>query len=269
MQKVETGYADVNGGKFYYEVSGQGYPLILVHAGVGDLRMWDDQFAVFAEHYRVIRYDARGYGKTAMPKGDFWPYKDLDGMMSYLGIEHAHLLGCSMGGEAIVDQALAHPEKVSALIPVCASLSGFNVREGIEEQGKRLFEAYDRGDFDGAAEVMAQIWIDGPTRSPDAVSPAVRNKAKEMMLISLRTPDGLGEEQPPERPAVDRIGEIAAPMLVIVGAVDQPGILRAADLLAGAKGARKAVIAGTAHVPNMEKPEEFNRLVLGFLAGLE
>jgi pimeloyl-ACP methyl ester carboxylesterase len=224
---------------------------------------------VFAEGYKTVRYDARGYGKTAPVEGKYWPHEDLHGVMKFLGIERAHLLGCSMGGEAIVDFALAHPEKASALIPVCASMSGFNVREGLEEIGKRLNEAYERHDFDACAEIFAQIWVDGPSRAPDAVDRAMRDKIKDMMLVFLNAPDGVGEEQSVDHPAVDRLSEINAPTLVIWGDLDQPGILKVADKLAeGIPGAKKTLIAGTAHVPNMERPEEFNRIVLDFLGGL-
>jgi len=116
---------------------------------------------------------------------------------------------------------------------------------------------------------MCQIWIDGVGRTPEQVDPAVRQKAREMMLISLGLPDGVGVEQEAEPPALGRLGSIHAPALVITGDLDQPSILAACDRLAAdIPGARRAVIAGTAHAPNMEKPGEFNRAVLDFLAGV-
>lgn len=269
MPHSTSGFADVNGAKIYYEVSGEGQPLILLHAGVGDSRMWDDQIDAFAGRYRVIRYDARGYGKTEIVPGSYRPHEDLYGLMAFLGIERAFLLGCSMGGQAVIDFTLAHPEMVGALIPVCSAVSGFNVRSGLDAQGAAMEAAYERGDLDACAEILCQIWIDGPTRSPGQVSAAIRRKCHEMLLVSLQTPDGVGEELETDPPALDHLGEIHTPTLVITGAVDQPTILKAAELLATRiPGAHTAVIEGAAHVPNMEKPAEFNRLVLDFLGNL-
>ncbi len=269
MNNPVTGFADVSGAKIYYEVGGEGHPLILLHAGIGDSRMWDDQFAVFAEHYRTVRYDARGFGRTEMVAGPYSAHEDLFGLMRFLGIERAYLLGCSMGGQAIIDFALAHADMAAALIPVGAAVSGFQGRGGSPEDRAEMEAAYGRGDLDTCAEIMLRVWIDGPKRSPDQVSPAIRDRVREMMLIFLRTPDDLGQELEAEPPALDRLGAIRAPTLVIYGDGDQPNIIEIAGLLAEKiPGARKALMAGTAHAPNMERPDEFNRLVLDFLAHL-
>ena len=119
---TETGFTSVNGTEFYYEIAGEGQPLALIHAGICDSRMWDDQFEVFARRYRVIRYDLRGYGKTRPVGGEFSHYEDLRGILRHLGIERAILLGCSMGGETCINAALAYPQMVSGLAlvaPVC------------------------------------------------------------------------------------------------------------------------------------------------------
>ena len=95
---VETGYAEINGARLYYEVAGAGQPLALLHAGIADSRMWDDQFAVFAERYKVIRYDYRGFGKSSVPPGPYVFRDDLLGLLRHLGIARASLIGVSMGG---------------------------------------------------------------------------------------------------------------------------------------------------------------------------
>lgn len=111
------------------------------------------------------------------------------------------------------------------------------------------------------------MWVDGPARSPEDVAAPIRDLVREMNLIALKNEyAGLGEEWEPEPPAADRLHDIRAPTLLIVGDEDQPRIFAAADLLEKEfPNERKVIMHHTAHLPNMERPEEFNRLVLEFL----
>lgn len=266
---VREGYADLNGARFYYQVAGDGEPLVLVHAGIADGRMWNEQFEVFAQDYMVVRYDRRGFGRTAMVAGAFSQHQDLYELLRFLGIKRASLVGCSQGGKTVLDLALAHPEMVDALVLVASALGGFTFPGELPAQWAELEIAEERGDIDRVNELELQIWVDGPARTPQQVDSGVRELVREMNLIALQAPSDLGSEQPLESPAVNRLDEIKAPTLVIVGELDTPKTLAAADLLAQQiKGARKVVIEGTAHLPNMEQPQEFNRHVLAFLNGL-
>ncbi len=267
---VQTGFADLNGTRFYYEVAGAGHPLVLLHAGIADARMWDGQFLAFARRYKVIRYDARGYGKTPMVAGPFAHHRDLHGLLTHFGIGRAYLLGCSLGGATIIDFALEHPEMVDALIPVGSGLSGFKYAGEAPPIWAAMVAARKAGDLARAAELTTQIWVDGPRRTPDQVDAVVRERVREMSMIALATPDDLGTEQKPEPPAIDRLSELRIPALIIYGDLDQPPILEIADVLArGIAGARKVAMPGVAHVPTMERPAEFNRLVLDFLGPLK
>src|SRR5919112_4353346 len=114
----EIGMAEVNGARIYYEVAGEGEPLVLVHAGIADSRMWEGQVAAFAARYRVVRFDLRGFGKTEMVEGPFSHHEDLRGLLDFLGVERTHLVGCSMGGGAVLDFALEYPERVGDLVLV-------------------------------------------------------------------------------------------------------------------------------------------------------
>src|SRR5690242_5351387 len=111
-----TGKATLEDLSISYEITGEGRPLILVHAGIADRRMWDDQVPAFAQHYQVIRYDMRGYGETEMVAGPFSHSRDLYNLLKFLAVERAYLIGVSMGGTTIVDFTLEHPEMVEALI---------------------------------------------------------------------------------------------------------------------------------------------------------
>jgi pimeloyl-ACP methyl ester carboxylesterase len=263
----ETGEAEVNGARIYYEVAGEGEPLVLVHAGIADSRMWEGQFAAFSERYRVIRYDMRGFGKTEMVDEPFSHHEDLRGLLDFLGVERAHLVGCSMGGGAVLYFALEYPERVGNLVLVGSAIGGFGPDFGPPKEWDELVAADEAGDLERVSELEVRMWVDGPNRAPEDVAVPIRDLVREMNLIALQTEAaGLGEEWEPEPPAADRLHNIHAPTLLIVGDEDQPRIFAAADLLERElPNERKVVMHGTAHLPNMERPEEFNELVLEFL----
>jgi pimeloyl-ACP methyl ester carboxylesterase len=264
-----TGTADVNGAVLYYEVAGEGEPLVLVHAGIADGRMWDAQVDAFSRRYRTIRYDLRGFGRSPMVPGPFSHHADLRALLDDLGIDRAALVGCSMGGGAVVDFALENPERAEALVLVGAAVGGLEFDEGPLGEWVELVAADEAGDLERVSELEVRMWVDGPRRGPDVVDPAVRDLVREMNLIALKNEATQpGEELEPETPAASRLSQIRAPTLVLVGDEDRARTLAAADLLGGAiPGSRKTVMSGTAHLPNMERPEEFNRLVLDFLEG--
>jgi pimeloyl-ACP methyl ester carboxylesterase len=271
-QLAESGFAEVNGAQIYYEIAGQqaSRHLVLLHEGIGDCRMYDDQFAVFAQHYRTIRFDMRGFGRSSVPSAPFSYSEDLHALLEFLGVSRTHVLGMSMGGEAGIDFTLAHPEMVSSLVLAGSAVSGFRDPEVENDPRWQPFEeAGKAGDLDQLAELAVQVWVVGDGRSADQVSADVRQRIYEMERHnqSLGTDESLAQE--PDPPAIGRLGEIQVPALVIVGANDVPAILKTANVLAGSiKSAQKVVIPDSAHVPNMEHPQDFNRLVLDFLAGV-
>lgn len=268
--QLQTGFADVNNTRLYYEVAGTGHPLVLIHGGLVNRRLWDDQFAVFAQHYKVIRFDIRSFGDSAPITAETPPYsleEDLFSLLKFLGIEKTYVLGLSMGGAMAIDFTLMYPEMVDALIPVAMGLSGF---EG-EEPWTEVDEALKRGDVAQAVELTLRMWTDGPMRTPDQVDPDVREKVRAMTTRNFEHPEEENATQPRtlEPPAISRLAEIHVPTLIIIGDQDVRDILKIADILEkGIPGARIEVINGTAHHLNMEKPREFNRIVLDFLGAL-
>ena len=264
----QTGFADLNGARVYYEMAGAGHPLVLLHAGICDSRMWDAQVDAFAQHYQVVRYDLRGFGQTASVDGSFAHHHDLLALLNHLGIEKTYLLGCSMGGSAALDFALEQPERVAALILVGSSPSGYKANRPPPTQLDAVDAAVNAGDFERASELEVQIWVDGPSRTPDQVPSSIRDRVRVMNTIALQNEVlDLGQVEPLDPPAVQRLEEFQSPTLVVVGDLDQPRILDSAEfLVTHLPAVREAVIPGTAHLPNMEQPERFNELVLNFLA---
>lgn len=265
----QTQFVDINGVLTAYQVAGAGPAVVFVHAGIADLRMWDDQFDIFAADYRVVRYDRRGAGQTPCPPGDYSLVEDLRALLDALAIDKATLVGCSMGGGLVIDFALTYPDRVTALVLVGAGLGGYESPkfDPEEERGDEVSAAYDQGDLDTAAEILTQVWYDGPPRTPDqTTNPAARDHAKLMIRHLLDLPEDEGQHQSIDPPAYSRLDAITAPTLVIVGAQDLSDISDIADVLAnGIPSAQRVTMPDTAHLPNMEHPDDFNRLVLNFL----
>lgn len=265
----QSGLADVNGSQLYYEICGAGTPLVLVHAGIADSRLWDDQVSAFAAHYQMIRFDQRGFGRSAPASGSFARHEDVHALLEYLGVGPAHLLGCSMGGKQLLDYALVYPDQVRSLTTVNSRPSGF-VNAPRPRQADDLNAAYDARDAERASWLEVEIWVDGPQRTADQVPAPVRRKVYEMNLVAIRNElSGERDEQELEPPAVDRLNTIAVPTLVISGDLDHRAVIAGSRHIARSiPNAREVVMAGTAHLPNLERPAEFNQHVLDFLAAL-
>jgi 3-oxoadipate enol-lactonase len=252
----------------YYEIAGEGQPLVLIHGGLVNSGLWDDQFEVFTQHCRVLRYDVRGFGQSKSPTAYYSHHGDLRDLLDFLGIERATVLGLSMGGGIAIDFTLTYPDHVTALIPVAAGLGGYQVKDSSPLRAE-LRAAYDSGDKPRAVELSLQLWTDGPHRTPDQVDRAAREKIRAMTIHTFDQPDTENWLHPLKPPAIDRLAEIHVPTLFIVGDQDVPDILDISDLIVTyVPGARKAVIANTAHHLNVEQPDEFNRIVLDFLNSL-
>lgn len=274
MTQVTNGYVELDGGKLYYEVAGEGEPLVLAHAGFVDSRMWDDQWQAFSQHFRVIRFDLRGFGKSDPSETPVTRRDDLYRLLKHLNIKRAALLGCSLSGEISLDLALERPELVTSLIVVSTVPGGFELQGEPPRYLLEMMAAMEQGDVALASELQNRIWIDGPFRQPEEVDPRIRQRAGEMNRIALTNMTWLKMEAAPfnplQPPASHRLNQIGVPTLIIAGGLDHPEILRAADVMTNAiPGAKKVILPNCAHLPNMEQPEQFTQVVLDFLISLK
>ncbi len=270
---VATGYADINGAKLYYEVTGEGHPLVFLHAGIANLHMWDDQVSAFSDRYRIVRYDHRGFGQSNAPAGPAAAADDVYGMFKFLNIDKAYLVGCSMGGGMALDFTLAHPELVDGLVLVGPGVSGMPDEEDdpLAATWDEIRAAAKAGDYDKANELEMRVWVDGMDRTPDQVDPGYRARASAMnrALYDHDAEMNAIEWQPANPPAYPRLEQVTVPTLVIIGDRDVPDIQHAVDTLAARiPNAKKAVMHNTAHLPSMELPDEFNQILGDFLRGL-
>ena len=272
---VRSGYVPVTGGRLYYEMAGKGTTVVFIHAGIADCRMWDDQFDFLAQSCRVIRFDARGYGKSQTEAVNFSNRQDILDLMDYLGLEPCVLVGSSRGGQIAIDFTLEHPCRVRALVLVNSGLGGMVTPEtsaaGFERdlfiEMKALWE---NREFSKLVEKEIQMFVAGPWQSLDRVRSDVREKVREMQLSNYSRRNRQANPMVMNPPAMDRLDEIETPTLVLVGDLDIQYTMTAADYMASLiPTATKVIIPGTAHLPNLEQPEKFNRLLLDFVEKLK
>ncbi len=263
--QVEEGFLERPDGRLYYQVAGSGDPLLFIHGFTLDHRMWDPQFETFVSRYRVVRCDLRGFGRSSVPSGPYRHVDDLNVVLDHLAIDRAHVVGLSLGGATAVDFALAYPGKVRSLVLVDSVLNGYRWAQG----GNAVFGKIRSAAAEEGVAAARQIWLGHPFFAPalqqTGVSAALNGIVGEYSGWHWLNRD---PGTSPEPAAAERLGEIRAPALVIVGDRDTADLQRIADVLAGGiPGAKKEVLPGAGHMANMEAPARFNDLVLAFLAG--
>jgi pimeloyl-ACP methyl ester carboxylesterase len=263
--KLESGMAAVNGTRLYHEVQGEGRPIVLIHGGLVDRRMWDDQFAVFAKTNRVVRYDLRGYEKSDRPTAAFSHIQDLYQLLKFLKIQKAAVIGLSLGGQIAIDFTLVYPEMVEVLIPVSSSMTGFPFKSSDEfiAQHENVAKLTQANKQDEAVEALLKMSY----FIPYVQGSDIQKRMRPMLKDNLATWMAPTATQWPAPTAYERLEKIGVPTLIIVGDKDTSAILDCAEyMIQKIPGARKTVIPDTAHHLNMEKPAEFNRIVLDFLS---
>jgi pimeloyl-ACP methyl ester carboxylesterase len=255
----------LNEAQIAYDVAGSGPAVLLLHAGLGDRTMWDAQVPALANEFTVIRVDARGFGETRKPPVEYSSVADALAVLDHLGVEQAHVIGVSMGSQTAIELAVTAPDRVASLVAVSAR-AGVPVSPELRANWDYVDELYQAGDIDGANEYELRMWIDGPRRTPEMVDATFRERVREMNGALLLRDDDEGDEIKPDPSVEDRLGEITAPTLVLYGDQDIADVQQASPLLAQAiPGARLVVMPGASHLPQMEQPERFNEVVLGFL----
>jgi pimeloyl-ACP methyl ester carboxylesterase len=276
MTTAQQGFAAINGTNIYYEVSGHGEPLILIHSLLMHSGMWDDQVTAFQDRYQVIRYDLSGFGQSKPPitASDA---DDLNALMQQLGIERAHVLGLSIGAEIALGFALAYPQRVKSLILVSSGLDGFAYSEAASQNWQNFITPVQARDFATARDVFMRQVVDGPI-SPAA--PHVRERARQMMetytFVNFFPPEDAdtssSQPEPTEPPKtqLERLGEISVSTLIIVGDRDEADTVKVGAVLSEKiADAQLVTIYGAAHIVNLEQPDAFNQTVLTFLAGIK
>lgn len=263
-------------GQLYYEARGAGTPVVFLHAGVTDCRMWDDAMGLLAPSSRVVRYDQRGWGRSSSPTATYTDHADLATLMSTLALSSATLVGVSGGGAIALDLAQVHPELVDALVVISSGLNGFTGSESLRPKMEPIAAAIARGDFGAAAEARVRVWTDGPYRTPDRVDPSVRRHVAQMHVDAFQRfeeeqarglPDTDALHRFPDPPTSERLDAITAPTLIIVGDRDEPEILTIArQLYQGIAGAQLMELSEVGHMLVLERPAQVIKGIADFVA---
>jgi pimeloyl-ACP methyl ester carboxylesterase len=253
-------------GRLYYEVRGWGEPLVLIHGGNLDHRMWAAQVETFAKMYRVVVYDVRGFGQSSEKDVRHQAHKDLLALLDRLKIEKAHLIGLSLGGRIAVDFAITHPDCVRSLILAGPGLSGWPWEPA---DWARVMAAVTRlPDKEIVKTALVEAWLASPYMAPAMERPELQGKLREWSRSNARVFLREGEEtdQPLCPPATLRASEIRVPTLIMVGTRDVRDIKRIVRFLRRCIPNSDVIkFSGVGHMINLEDPERFNREVLSFL----
>lgn len=265
---AETGFIDFDGAQLYYEAEGDGSPVVMIHAGVAHLRMWDAQVAAWRDRHRIIRYDTRGFGRTVTEDVPYSNRADLGAVMDHFGLSQAHVVALSRGALIALDFAVEQPQRVKSLVWVSGGVRGLETEDdprlvAVWPNMERLEE---QKDWEPLVELETQIWTDGPGQPIDRVDPQIRRNMIEWNLENYRAEQPANQAVQPDVPAIQLLDKLTMPTLFIWGTLDEQPVGAAGQKLAAeVSGARRHVFEGVAHMVNLERPEEFNRLVGEFL----
>ena len=254
-----------------------GPALVCLHAGVTDKRLWAPQLEAFGATHRVVASDRRGFGETRLPspreREPFAHVDDLRAVLDALAIDRAVLMGCSQGGRIALDMTLAHPERVRALVLVANAVTGAPENDApwsplVQSRIDEYEAAEKRGDQAAVNEIEAQFWLDGPEQPTGRVSGPLRDLFLAMNAIALANGSPGDVIEPPS--AWERLEQLRVPTLLIWGSFDFAHLgARLAEVARRIPGAQSVVMDGVAHLPSLERPDEFNRVVQSFLDRLQ
>ncbi len=263
----DSGFVSVSGGRIYYEAFGSGPTVILLHGALLDRRMWDQQLPVLTAHFRVIRFDARGFGRSSPADTAYSGAEDLYVLMRQLGVQHTVLVGLSLGGRTVIDFTLAHPDMVQKLVVAGPGLSGWT--DWSREDTTWRAEARHAG-YANDSVGMAMSWLTADYMRAAMERPELAKRLRVLAADNAAYWMGLFRHGDLERvadsPAITRLSQIRTPTLVVVGDRDSPVICKIVDTLA-ARLPRATVVRvpNAGHMVNMEQPAAFDRAVVAFL----
>ncbi len=264
-------HVEHNGAALYVETTGdpEAPALLLIHAGIANLRMWDPQVEALAREHFVVRFDTRGFGLTETQNVDFSNRADALAVLDSLGVHKATVIGCSRGGTIAIDVALEAPGRIRGLCVIGSGPSGFPELEMTAREDE-LFDAmdaaYEAKDWDLLLRLEAELWAVGPLRDSADLDPDFVERAYELNRQNLPHVDEAPVVIPLDPPAYERITDVAVPALVMVGEHDMTVALAQYEfLLTTLPAAEGHRFADSAHLPNLEQPEEFETVLLDWL----
>ena len=270
---IDSGYAEVNKTKLYYEIAGKGEPLVLIHGSFGDRRFWDLQFTELSKKYKVLRYDVRGYGRSALPDSTevYRDSDDLNALMDFLQIKKAHICGLSLGSIVAIDFALAYPGKCISLIPIGPRVAG----DGTDEYKNKnadsvraiIAKVTDIAKTKGAKEATDYLWTGDHAMGKTVVTTRTRHALLKMgYQYSWWRYLHTSKREQAFAMAIKKLNEIKIPTLIVTAEYDLDLCKDVAAVMAKEiPGAKLVSIKEAGHIMNMDQPKEFNKIISKFI----
>ena len=265
-------HLSVPGAELYYEAEGPASApaVLLIHAGIASLRMWDPLAAVLSPHRFVVRFDTRGFGQTRTDDVKFSDRDDARDLLDHLGVGEACVIGASRGGRIALDLALESPDRITGVITAGATPSGFpdiELTDAEDAAFDALDDAYEEQDWPRLMELETKLWAIAPSRDESRLDPAFVSTAYALNRPNAAHGGEAPVSVPAEPAAYERIADLRVPLLATVGEFDLSGELAAqAYLVSAVPRAEGYIFSDTAHLPSVEHPEEFASVVTGWLA---
>ena len=263
-----TEYLETNGARIAYDIDGSGEPVVLIHAGIANRSQWNAQVEALKDAYRVIRYDTRGFGETETDAVEFSNRADIAALLDHLGEPSAHLVGMSRSGSIALDFAIEFPDRVRTLVVAAGGVGGYQSPNGTPEEAFEETERWwEAKEWERLADWEADFWVDGPGQPRGRADPAIRSKVHDWILTNYRAGNEEGQPIVLDPPANERLADLRAPLLVMLGTLDEPGTSDAMRHLAASVPGARLEEFESAHMVNLEHPERFNRVLREFLDG--
>ena len=259
-----TTHRTPDGAVLPYRLAGQGPPVVLVHGFGLDRAFWDPQLAAFAPRHRVLAYDLRGFGGASLPTAPYSHARDLQSLIEALSLGPAHVVGLSMGGRVALRLAINAPGVVRSLTLVDSMLDGYKMNEAWLTRWREVVGIARGGDLEAARRRWSEHELFAPARANPASAAAFEALVMRYSGWHWRERD---PEEPESPPALEALGRIAAPALVVLGDKDLPDFHAiAARLCEGLPRATLRILPGVGHLPNLEGPAAFNAALLAHFA---
>jgi 3-oxoadipate enol-lactonase len=258
------GYVKLSNVEMYYETTGTGEPVLLVHGIDGDSRMWEPQFWELAKNFQVIRFDLRGFGNTVMPAGTFQILDDMHDLLFSLGHESAHIIGYSYGGTVAPSFAIKYPDQVKSLILVGAGMVGYEWSPLLRNYFQKFQETIKNDDKVEMMKLLKWKSVYGPHRKEEGLED-ICNLLEEMFLHIFTIEPRIGTPLPTGDTRED-LHKIKVPTLILSGALDFDDYHHIAEIYhKKIDNSKMVTITEAAHFMNLEKPDAVNPHILEFL----
>lgn len=260
---IKKDYIKCKGADIYFETKGEGKSILFIHAGIADCRMWENEFNLMSQYFHVIRFDLPGFGLSNFTGGSFSFSDIINDLLDHLGVNRVHIVAASFGAKIALDYISNEPQKCLNSVLVSPALSGWNESQYLVDYEVEEERLYECGKLNEVCDHNIKMWI-LRDRTNTCISEELRQLLMDMQMKSLSKPEpDVEPEEIEEEEQIGRLDSIETPLVVITGSEDVPDFLNMSNLLCEKiQGSKRVIVENTAHLPNLESPEEFKRILL-------